>query len=83
MKLNIEFTRRTAYADGRERDSISILCISREDGEQWFRDHYPASRGYEIESICDDGANGETCVYCGLDEPCPNRNTRGAHYHTD
>ncbi len=49
MKLNIDFTRRTMYADIRERSSVSILCTSREDGEQYFRDHYPASQGYKIE----------------------------------
>lgn len=51
MKLNIDYTRRTAYADVREPGSVSILCTSREDGEQWFRDHYPASQGFEVEKI--------------------------------
>jgi hypothetical protein len=49
MKLNIDFTRRTAYADVRERDSLSILCTSREDGLKHFADHYPAAQGYKIE----------------------------------
>ena len=49
MKLNIDFTCRTAYADVRERDSISILCTSREDGLKYFADHYPAAQGYKIE----------------------------------
>lgn len=51
MKLDIEFTRSTLYPDVRERDSISILCADRADGERYFRDHYPESQGYEIESI--------------------------------
>jgi hypothetical protein len=51
MKLNIDFTRRTAYADIRERDSVSILCTDREDGLKYFADHYPAAQGYEIEKV--------------------------------
>jgi hypothetical protein len=51
MTLKIDFTRRTAYADVREKDSISILCTDRADGIKYFEDHYPAAQGYKIEKI--------------------------------
>lgn len=54
MMLKIEFTRRTAFCDVREKDSIGILCQGREDGLQFFHEHYPTSQGYKIESIEED-----------------------------
>jgi hypothetical protein len=50
MKMTIDFTRRTQYADVREPDSISILCLDSTDGLAYFNNHYPESQGYEIES---------------------------------
>jgi hypothetical protein len=57
MRLNIHFTRRTAYSEVREDDAVSILCTDREDGLQYFQDHYPKTQGYEIEQIDEE----ETC----------------------
>ena len=51
MTLNIDFSRRTAYADIRENDSVSILCTSRADGLKYFADHYPDAQGYKISKI--------------------------------
>ena len=54
MKLNIDFTRRTIYADIRERDSISILCLSRKDGLKYFAERYPVSQGYQIKEVTEE-----------------------------
>lgn len=50
MKLDVEYTRRTAYADVREPGSVSILCTSVADGLAYFYAHYPSAQGYELKS---------------------------------
>jgi hypothetical protein len=63
MELKIDFTRHTEYADVRERGSVNILCIDRADGLRYFEAHYPAARGYRIETA------ENPCERCGRDVP--------------
>lgn len=51
MRIEIEFSRATMYADVRERDSIAIACTSLWDGLAHFFNTHRSVREISIEAV--------------------------------